>query len=246
MSKQQGYCTKKVIIIGATSGIGKGLAEYYSAKGWAVGATGRRENLLQELKENNRNIYIKAFDILSVNSTTSLQELVDEMGGVDLAIISSGIGYVNHSLDPQLEIDTAETNAVGFTRMADFLYTYFNTQGYGHLAAISSIASIRGIYMCPAYSASKAYVVTYLEALRSKAVKEKRKVKVSTILPGFVDTPIIGKDTPTFWKSDVKTAVKQIAVSLRRKRRKIYVTRRWRWVAFVWRLLPSYIHERIL
>ncbi len=238
---------KKIIIIGATSGIGQGLAEYYSAKGWMVGATGRRENLLQELKQNNQNIHIKAFDILSTDSTTSLQELIDEMGGVDLAIISSGIGYVNPSLDPKLEIDTAETNVVGFTRMADFLYSYFNTQGHGYLAAISSIASVRGIYMCPAYSASKAYIATYLEALRSRAIKEKKKkIKVSTIFPGFVDTPIIGENTPTFWKSDVKTVVKQIAASLRRKRRKIYVTRRWRWVAFVWRLLPSYIHERIL
>lgn len=238
---------KKVIIIGATSGIGKGLAEYYSANSWIVGATGRRENLLQELKQNNQNIHTKTFDVLSVDSTAALQELVDEMGGVDLAIISSGIGFVNHSLDVEIELNTAQTNAVGFTRMADFLYNHFSIQGYGHLAAISSIAATRGIYMCPAYSASKAYVATYLEALRSKAVKEKKKkIKVSTIFPGFVDTPLLGKDTPTFWKSDVKTVVKQIVVSLRRKRRKIYVTRRWRWVAFVWRLLPSYIHERIL
>ncbi|MDR0660060.1 MAG: SDR family NAD(P)-dependent oxidoreductase [Prevotellaceae bacterium] len=237
---------KKVIVIGATSGIGKGLAEYYSANGWIVGVTGRRENLLQELKQNNKNIYTKSFDILSLDSAAKLLELINEMQGVDLAIISSGIGFVNHNLDPEVELNTAQTNAIGFTRMADFLYGYFNTQGYGHLAAISSIASIRGIYMCPAYSASKAYVSTYLEALRSKAVKEKKKIKVSTILPGFVDTPLLGKDTPTFWKSEVKTVVKQITTSLRRKRRKIYVTRRWRWVTFIWRLLPSYIHERIL
>ena len=237
---------KRIIIIGATSGIGKGLAEHYSSKGWLVGATGRREHLLRELKQNNQNIYTKAFDIIAADSTAILQELIAEMGGVDLAVISSGIGFVNHSLDPKLELDTAETNVIGFTRMADFLYTYFTIQGYGHLAAISSIAATRGIYMCPAYSASKAYMATYLEALRCKAIKENKKIKISTIFPGFVDTPLLGKDTPTFWKSEVKTIVKQLASGLRRKRRKIYVTRRWRWVAFVWRQLPSYIHERIL
>ena len=237
---------KKVIIIGATSGIGKGLAEYYSANGWSVGATGRREHLLLELRQNNQNIHIKAFDVLSANCTTLLQELINEMGGVDLAIISSATGFVNPSLDFKIEVDTTKLNVVAFTELADFLYNFFSTQGHGHLAGISSIAGIRGVYMSPAYSASKAYNATYLEALRCRAVKEKKKIKVSTIFPGFVDTEMIGKDTPTFWKSDVKTVVKQIAASLRRKRRKIYVTRRWRWVAFVFRLLPSYILERVI
>jgi len=86
----------------------------------------------------------------------------------------------------------------------------------------------------------------YLEALRRKAVHEKSKLTISTILPGFVDTDLLDSSTPTIWKADVKTVVKQIAASLKRKRRKIYVTRRWRWVALALRLLPSYLYERIL
>ncbi len=237
---------KKVIIIGATSGIGKALAELYHSKGCIVGVTGRRTVLLEELKEKHPNIHTKAFDVLSPDSTHQLQSLIDEMGGLDVAVISSGIGKINTSLDWGVENDIAQTNVLGFTRMADFLFSYFEAKGHGHLAAISSIASVRGIDLCPAYSASKAYVSVYLEALRRKVKQEKLKgVRVSTIIPGFIDTPLLSKDTPTFWKADVQTAVKQIYSSLQRKRRKIYVTRRWRWVAMFLRVVPSAIYERV-
>lgn len=235
---------KKVLILGATSGIGKGLAELYSSKGFIVGATGRRTALLEELQQNNSNIHIKTFDILASDSTARLQELIDEMGGVDIAIISSGIGFVNRSLDWEIENSTAQTNVVGFTRMADYLYHYFSNKGSGHLAGISSIASYRGLDLCPAYSASKSYVSVYLEALRRKVNKEKgKRIKVSTILPGFIDTPLLGEGTPTIWVATVDKAVRQMYHSMQRFRRKIYITRRWRWVAALARIVPGWLYD---
>lgn len=239
--------TKKVIVIGATSGIGKGLAELYSSKGFIVGATGRRTEILEELKRNNANLHIKTFDILAPDSTAKLQELIDEMGGVDIAIISSGIGFTNRSLSWDIEYSITQTNVVGFIRMANHLYHYFSQKGSGHLAGISSMASYRGLDLCPAYSASKSYVAVYLEALRRKAIKENKKSKkqlmVSTILPGFIDTPLVSKNTPTIWMTTVDKAVRQMYRSLQRKQRKIYVTRRWRFVAALARIVPGYLYD---
>ena len=238
---------RKIIVIGATSGIGKTLVEQYAAKGYTVGATGRRTALLEELKRNNDNVYIKSFDVLADNSTQKLQELIDEMGGgIDVAIISSGFGKVNRELSWEIENQIAQVNVVGFTRMCDYLFGYFCQQGYGHLAAISSIASIRGLDLSPAYSASKAYISIYLEALRRKVVKSKhKKVKVTTIIPGFIKTPFINENTPTFWMADVQKAVKQMVRGLERKKRKLYVTRRWKILVILNRWIPSYLYEHL-
>lgn len=237
-----------VIVIGATSGIGKALVELYASKGYTVGATGRRKELLDELQRAYpTNLHTKAFDVLGDDSTDRLQELIDEMGGyIDLAIISAGVGHINRTLDWELECITAQTNVMAFTRLAGYLYAHFKMQGKGQLAAISSIASIRGIDLCPSYSASKAYMAIYLEALRRKSVKEKnRSIRVSTILPGFIDTAFLGDSTPSFWLADVHATARQIARGLKRKRRKIYVPYRWKWVAMLLRRMPSGLYERL-
>lgn len=237
---------KKVLIIGATSGIGRGLAELYSEKGWTVGATGRRTHLLEELKQSHRHMHIKSFDVLSDTATEQLQELIDEMDGIDMAIYSSGVAGVNHSLCWDIERCVAEVGVMGFTRIVGHLYNYFAEKGSGQLAAISSMAAIRGIDVSPSYSASKAYIGIYLEALRRKSVKDGcRKVKVSTIIPGFVATAIIDKSTPVFWMVDVPTATQRIYRGLRSKRRKIYTPKRWRVIAILAKLLPSYLQERV-
>jgi NADP-dependent 3-hydroxy acid dehydrogenase YdfG len=90
----------KAIIIGATSGIGRGIASLLAANGFAVGATGRRTELLEELKKEHPSVLIKEMDITDCKSTmTLLDELIAELGGLDLLVLSSGIGYMNPTLD---------------------------------------------------------------------------------------------------------------------------------------------------
>ena len=132
---------KKVIIVGATSGIGKELAILFAENNYLVGITGRRTKLLEELKAENPEKYlIKTFDITETNtSTIKLQELVFELGGLDMIVISSGTGEINEQLDFNVEKQTIDTNISGFTCIADWAFRYFNEQKSGQIVAITSI-----------------------------------------------------------------------------------------------------------
>ena len=91
---------KKVIIIGATSGIGRGLAERFIQEGNMVGITGRRENKLQELCSQNKNCFYTISDVTKETDTIrQLNNLVDRMGGMDILVFCSGVGELNPELD---------------------------------------------------------------------------------------------------------------------------------------------------
>jgi short-subunit dehydrogenase len=237
---------KKAIIIGATSGIGKGLAELLTENGYLVGITGRRTELLFQIKKENPSSYlIKTFDITEIEKIEQkLMELTTELGGLDLLIISSGIGDINENLDFEIEKRTIETNVLGFTCVADWVFNYFEKQKFGHLVAISSIAGIRGNRQATSYNATKSYQINYLEGLRQKSVKLKMPIFVTDIRPGFVNTEM-AKGEGLFWVSSVVKAVKQIFNAIRKKKKVVYVTKRWRITAFVLKNIPNIIYEKM-
>ncbi len=237
---------QNVIIIGATSGIGRALAEQMASAGYTVGITGRRESLLHELKASNPNQYvIRAFDVTDSDTVEShLEALAADMGRVDILVISAGGGDVNRSLDFAVEEKMINLNVRAFTQMADWAFRYFKQQGQGHLAAITSVAGMRGSRQAPAYSATKSFQIVYLQGLRQKARKERTGLVISDICPGFVDTPS-AKSPTRFWVSPVSEAARQIHVGLQKRRKVIYVTKRWRIVAWLYRRLPTWLHERM-
>ena len=110
------------------------------------------------------------------------------MNGLDLLVLSSGIGELNMDLDFLIEKQTIGTNVVGFTCICDWAFTYFAQQQSGHLTAITSVAGLRGSRYAPAYNATKAYQINYLEALRQKAASLQKNLFITDIRPGFVDT----------------------------------------------------------
>ena len=118
---------KRVIIIGASSGIGKELAKLFAQNNDKVGITGRRIGLLNELKSQHPDsFFIKSFDISDTKTTVEkLEELTSELGGLDLIIISSGTGEINEKLDFEIENRTIHTNVIGFTCVADWAFNYF-------------------------------------------------------------------------------------------------------------------------
>jgi short-subunit dehydrogenase len=237
---------KKAIIVGATSGIGKGLAELLVQNGYKVGITGRRINLLNDLKSSNPDLYIvKNFDVTDTKSTNkNLEELTTELGGLDLLIISSGTGDINETLDFQTEKQAIETNISGFTAVAGWTYNYFKNQNSGHLVAITSIGGLRGSNQAPAYNATKAYQINYLEGLRQKAKKDQLRIDITDIRPGLVDTDM-AKGEGLFWISSVQKTSKQIYKAICRRKKIAYVTRRWQLIAILLKLLPGAIYERI-
>lgn len=238
---------KKAIIIGATSGIGKGLAQKLASENYVVGITGRRSELLNELKSQNPYIFHpKTFDIIDTKKIVeNLENLIKELGGLDLLIISSGTGDLNENLDYEIEKRTIETNITGFTCIANWAFNYFEDQkAAGHLVAITSVGGLRGSRIAPAYNSSKAYQINYLEGLRQKAQKLKKPIFVTDIRPGFVDTAM-AKGEGQFWVASVEKATSQIYNAIKRKKKIAYITKRWRFIGIVLKLIPRQVYDRM-
>ncbi len=237
---------KKAIIIGATSGIGRELAILLADNDYRVGITGRRANLLKELENKKPDFFIsRTFDITDTDEIFQhLDKLVFELGGLDLLIISSGTGDLNETLDFEKEKQTIDTNVKGFTAIADWAFKYFEGQKSGHLVAISSIGGLRGNRQAPSYNATKAYQINYLEGLRQKAKNKKIPVTVSDIRPGLVDTAM-AKGEGLFWVAPVNKAARQIYRAIQRKKKITYVTKRWKLIAVLLKLMPGRIYERL-
>ncbi len=235
---------KKMIVIGATSGIGRALANLYSRNGYDVGIAGRRTGLLNTLaSEIPTNAYLLTTDITDTDAAIqAFEKLIHDMQGVDLIIISAGTGYLNDSLDWDKEKETIETNVLGFAAVAGAALRYFIKKGSGHLVAISSIASIRGSSICPAYNASKAFMANYLEGLRVKAEKKRLPVTITDIQPGFVDTAM-AKGDGLFWVSSPEKAADQIYTAIAKKKKKAYITRRWAIIALLLKMVPGFIYR---
>ncbi|WP_353778505.1 SDR family NAD(P)-dependent oxidoreductase [Winogradskyella sp. 3972H.M.0a.05] len=236
---------KKAIVIGATSGIGNALSRILVAHDYVVGVTGRRKLELYALKNiNPERFAVSAFDCTTENNSEKLTDLVNDLGGLDLLILSSGTGDLNDQLDFDIEHKTNLLNVNAFTEIVDWAFNYFEKQGKGHLVAISSIAGIRGSRMAPAYNASKAYQINYLEGLRQKATKSKKPIYVTDIRPGFVDTAM-AKGDGQFWVASKEKAAKQIFGIIKRKKGIGYVTKRWWLIGKLLRTLPNSFYKRM-
>lgn len=244
---------KKVIIIGASSGIGSSLAKIFSDNDFIVAMASRRVELLQELKKTLKNeSFIKQIDITKPDMALNLlYELIEQMGGVDIVIINAGTGFAKSKLDWykdkcdwEKERITIDTNVVGFTAIAMGAYQYFLKKKTGHIVGISSIAALFPNSGCPAYSASKAFVSNYLESLRIHAYKEKMPIFITDIKPGFVDTAMAQRDI-RFWVAPVEKAAKQIFDKIIKKKEHAYITRRWNLVAFFSKFLPKMLYKKI-
>jgi short-subunit dehydrogenase len=133
---------------------------------------------------------------------------------------------------------------LGFTQIVDWTFNFFEKQKYGHLIAISSIGGIRGSRQAPAYNATKAYQINYLEGLRQKATKLKEPIYITDIRPGLVDTEM-SKGDGLFWVMPVDKTIKQIYRAINKKKKIAYVTKRWRVIATLLKRIPRQIYDRM-
>ncbi|MCC7520316.1 MAG: SDR family NAD(P)-dependent oxidoreductase [Flavobacteriaceae bacterium] len=229
----------KALIIGGSSGIGSALACQLVHKGYDIMITGRRLNKLQEVQELYPNhIYIKQHDVRDYNASEEMfDESISILKTIDLIIYSSGVGEPNYDLEWSKEVPTLETNIMGAVKIYGLAYQLFKKQGFGHLVGISSIAGIRGNRHVPAYFASKAFQINYLESLWLKGKRSKSAIYVTDVRPGFVDTDMaIGE---TFWMASPEKAAKQIIHAIEKKKKRVYITKRWFLIALVLKIIPS-------
>lgn len=237
---------KRAIIVGATSGIGKEVARQLVAEGWYIGIAGRREALLKELQaEAPSQISIQCIDVQEDEAEARLYQLIEQVGGMDLFLQSSGIGRQNRDLSADIEIRTLETNGTGFVRMVGAAFRYFRKQGYGHIAVISSIAGTKGLGSAPAYSASKRFQNIYIDALEQLAYMQKIPVCFTDIRPGFVKTDILNDNKHYPMLMDAQTTARHIVCALKRKKRVAIIDWRYRLLVWGWRLIPRWIWKRL-
>lgn len=231
---------KKAIVIGATSGIGRELALLLISHGYKVGLSGRRAQLLSTIKaEHPDAVEIMPMDVSETDALVQQLELLEQkLGGLDLLVISAGTGDLNAELDFDIEQTTINTNVMGFTLIADWALNYFLKQNSGHLVGITSLAALLGNGQAPAYNASKAYQLNYLQGLRQKVHTAKANIVVTDIRPGFVATAM-AKGDKQFWVAPTAKAAKQIYKAIKQKRKVAYVTKRWYLIAFLFKLWPT-------
>jgi short-subunit dehydrogenase len=235
----------KVIIIGATSGIGEELAKIYAQKDCLVGITGRRQSLLDSLQQQFPDkIVTECFDVTGNENIKHVESLVQKLGGLDLLIYNSGYAQLFSSLRWEIEKQTTLVNVNGFVEIINFGLNYFIKQKSGQIAVTSSIASIRGNSLTPAYNASKAYVSSYMEGLSIKMYKQKLPIYLTDIQPGFVNTDM-AQGNGIFWVAPVEKAARQIYTAIKNKRRRVYITKRWWLIAQILKILPYSIYKHI-
>ena len=235
--------------MGATSGIGLEVVKVLASKGWQLGVAGRCDDVLQQLSNEVPQVMaVRAIDITRDDAPQRLNGLINELGGIDLYFHSSGIGYQNPDLDADKELRTVETNAVGMTRMVDFMFNYFaqRPDHEGHIAVMSSIARTRGLGAAPAYSATKRYVSHYLECLSQLCtIRRLHHIHLHDIRPGFVRTPLIADGNRYPMQLDPERVAQSIVRGIERNRPVITTDWRYRLLVAGWTLLPRWLWVRL-
>jgi decaprenylphospho-beta-D-erythro-pentofuranosid-2-ulose 2-reductase len=202
--------SKHAIVIGASSGIGRELVRQLAASGTKVAAVARRKDLLEDLKASSPdNILIYTHDVSHHSEAEALfMQMTQDLGGLDLFVYSSGVMPTIEPTEFDFEKDklTVDVNITGATLWCNLAAQRFQNVKYGTIIGIGSVAGERGRFGFPVYNASKAYLATYLEALRNRLSGS--GVKVITIKPGPVDTEMT--QHLTMKKMPVDTAAKII------------------------------------
>jgi len=187
-----------VIITGASSGIGKSLAFEFAKRGYGVGLLARRTALLEEMRKELNNQYgsslpveIAALDIAKDDNVyPAISAMSKKLGDLIIVVANAGITTINRTGAGDFEMDkrVIQVNLIGNMATVDAAAKIFRESGGGHIVGVSSVTAFMSIPGSGAYSASKAGFSSYLKAARAELAK--RKILVSTIHPGFIDTDI--------------------------------------------------------
>lgn len=251
--------------MGATSGIGKEVARLLAANGYEVGIAGRREERLVQMAQATPGIVAhRQIDVTKEDAPTELHKLIEELGGMDLYVHSSGIGWENVALDADKELKTVETNGVGFVRMVSAAYNWFAEQRAdeakqraegdeqkasdkerkARIACITSIARTRGLGAAPAYSATKRMQAHYLECLSQQVRMRHLNIGITDIRPGFVATDLIaGSHFPLQLKAE--DVARTIVRAIERGSEVVTIDWRYRLLVAAWQLIPRWLWVRL-
>jgi len=236
----------KAIIIGASSGIGAALAKIMAAEGYELGITSRRTEKLEDLAAQlPTKTHIQAMDVTKTEEArAAFLELIERMDGIDVVVINAGVGEITTRWEKELNI--INTNVTGFAAIANAAFYHFQSQKRtGHIIGISSLAALRGGSRIPSYHASKAFISSYMQGLRYRAIRKKADITITDIRPGFVKTQMTDKNDFMIWAATAEKAATQIFTAIKRKKKVAYITKRWTLIAVIMKILPDFIYSKI-
>jgi len=227
---------KTILITGASSGLGAGMAREFAARGRDLALCARRVERLEELKAELLRINpaiqvsIKALDVNDYDSVFAVfRAFAGEFGGLDRIIVNAGIGkgkpvgtgyfWANRQ--------TAETNFVAALAQCEAAVEIFRKQGHGHLVMISSMSAMRGMPgNITTYAATKAGVAALTEGIRADLLKT--RIRVSTIYPGYIRSEINEKVKNTPFMVDTATGCRALVKAIEREKPEACVPA-WPW-----------------
>ena len=232
---------KKIVIMGASSGIGYACAEALAKRGVKVGVAARHTKPLEELRRKYPDqVEYARIDVTKPAAVGQMEALIQKLGGMDIYFHVAGIGYENTSLDPEAEVDIFNTNTVGFVRCISAAYRYFrNNHIRGHIAAVTSVAGTNGLARLSAYSASKAAGQKWLVALEQLSNDSDAGITFSDIRPGWVRTPLLVPGNKYPMTMSLEYAVPRILKAIVRRQRVAVIDWRWNIVVGLWRMIPN-------
>jgi len=241
---------KKIIwITGASSGIGRALAIKFANEGWIVAASARRENLLQKLNQENKNIHSFPLDVTNIDQCKSVFEnIIEKFGNVEISIFGTGIhdpkSEKEFNLDKIRKI--MEVNYFGTMNSINSVYDYYNNKKSGQISIISSVAGYRGLPAAGAYCASKSALTSFTESLHFEM--RKKNVRVSLVSPGFIKTPMTDQnDFPMPMIKPPEFAAEQIYIGLVKKKGfEIHFPKAFTYFLKFLRILPNSIYFKLI
>lgn len=239
----------KVIITGASTGIGKALAQEYAARGATLGLMARREELLVQLASSlpvrSYTYGVDVTDALAL--ATAARDFVAHAGWPDVVIANAGVSagtLTGEPTDNEVFEEVMATNVIGMMLTFQPFVEAMRRERRGVLAGIASVSGFRGLPGASAYCASKAAAISYLESLRVEL--HGSGVSVVTICPGYIATPLTAKNPyPMPFLMDARLAARKMANAIDRRKR-FYVLP-WQMAAVGWvlRRLPRWLYDAL-
>ena len=183
----------RLVITGASSGLGQALARHYLRQGAQLAVCARRADLLQTLAEKFPNqVHIYALDVRDgAAMQAAAQDFMARVGVPDIVIANAGVSVgtlTEHAEDMDVFQQVMDINVLGMVKTFQPFLAAMRGAGHGRLVGIASVAGFRGLPGSSAYSASKAAAISYLESLRVEL--HSSGVKVVTVCPGYIKTPM--------------------------------------------------------
>ena len=237
---------KKIVIAGASSGIGLEVAKLYIQEGWQVVAAARRSDRLQQLVELAPDrVSAVTLDVTADNAPETILQMLGGSKKADVYFHVAGVGHNNIPLDLKTELDTVNTNSKGFVQCVATAFNFFRDNGGGHIAVVSSIAGTRGLGSAPAYSATKRMQSHYIQSLARLSKMTKANITVTDIRPGFIDTDLLADGNKYPMILPLESSAKLIFKALKRKRRKAIIDWKYWFLVQFWKTIPCWIWERL-